>query len=130
MTALLALYLAVVAIPAAAPLEPVEVWATAYSCDAESPMFPCNTTRWGNDPLLPGIACPIAWAHQKLYIPRIGERSCDDTGKWEFLTVDGYTRPHVDLRLATYDEAIRFGIREIVVYRWELPRWGQERKGV
>jgi len=39
-----------------------------------------------------------------------------------------YGLPHLDIRVGSYDEAIAFGIREMVVYRVVLPRWGQERK--
>lgn len=129
-----ALLLALLALPpsiaAAVPLEPVRVWSTAYSCDAESPMYPCNTTRWGNDPLSEGVACPVLWAHQKLYIASFGVQSCDDSGKWDFLTVDGYTRPHIDIRMGSHGDAVAWGIRDIVVYRVIVPRKGQERKGV
>jgi len=50
--------------------------------------------------------------------------ACDDSGRYDSL----YGLPHLDIRVGSYDEAIAFGIREMVVYRVVLPRWGQERK--
>lgn len=128
MTALLALYLAVVAIPAAVPLEPIRTTGTAYTCQDHpaNAMFPCQTTRWGADPTTEGMACPPEWARMALFVPTRGLLTCDDTPRHSTL----YGLPHVDIRVATHGEAVTWGIREIVVYRWELPRWGQERKGI
>lgn len=124
MTAFFALFLAVVSIPAAAPLEPVAVIATAYSCDAPSPMYPCGTTRWGNDPLTDGMACPPEWASIAFIVPTQGLLSCDDTPRHSTL----YGLPHVDIRMVSHGEAVAWGIREIVIYRIVPPVRGQERK--
>ena len=126
MTVLLALIMAVSSLPAAVMGEPVTVIATSYSC-ADHPdnrMFPCQQTRWGYDPLQPGAACPTTWAHTAIYVPKRGVMTCDDSGAYDAL----YGLPHLDIRVGSYDEAIAFGIREMVVYRVVLPRWGQERK--
>jgi len=128
MTALLLALLSLPAtITAAVPLEPVPVWATAYTCQDHpaNNMFPCGTTRWGADPATDGMACPSDWARMALFVPTRGILTCDDSGRYDSL----YGLPHIDLRVPTYDEAIAFGIREIVVYRI-VPMRGQERKGV
>ena len=129
-----ALLLALLSLPpsiaAAVPLEPIRTISTAYSCDAGSPMYPCNTTRWGSDPLLPGVAAPPEWAGQSLYVPQHGVLTVDDTGKYDELVLDGVARPHVDIRVDSHGEAVAWGIRKIVVYRWIVPVRGQERKGV
>ena len=102
-------------------LTPVEVVATAYSCEnhPDNRMHPCNTTRWGNDPHLPGIAAPPEWRAATLYVPRYGVLVVDDTGRYHTLNIDGTERVHVDIRMSTYDAAIRYGIRRVVVYRVE-----------
>ena len=117
MTILLALIMAVSSLPAAVMGEPVTVIATSYSCDnhPDNRMFPCGQTRWGYDPLQPGAACPTTWAHRTLYIERIGIRRCDDTGRHDYLTVGGYTRPHIDARMG-FDEAVQWGIQTTSVW--------------
>ena len=107
-------------------LTPVIVTATAYTCEnhPDNRMYPCNTTRWGYDPLQPGAACPTTWAHTAIYVPKRGVMTCDDSGAYDTL----YGLPHVDIRMGSHEEAVQWGIREIVVYHVVLPRWGQERK--
>jgi hypothetical protein len=125
-----ALLLALLALPptiaAAVPLEPVPVLATSYTCQDHpaNNMFPCNTTRWGVDPAMDGMACPSDWARMGLFVPTQGLLTCDDSSRHDTL----YGLPHVDLRVVTYDEAVTWGIKEIVVYRWIVPVRGQERK--
>ena len=96
-------------------LTPVTVTATAYSCEnhPNNRMYPCNTTRWGYDPLQPGAACPPQWAHTAIYVPKRGVMTCDDSGRYDSL----YGLPHVDIRVTSHDEAVQWGIREIVIYR-------------
>jgi len=69
---------------------------------------------------------PVLWARMGLFVPGRGLLACDDSGRYDSL----YGLPHLDIRVATYDAAVRFGIRTIVVYRWIVPLRGQERKGV
>jgi len=127
MTALLLALLALPAtITAAVPLEPVYTTATAYPGQDHpaNSMFPCGTTRWGADPATQGMACPPEWARMALFVPTRGILTCDDTPRHS--TLQGL--PHIDIRVSSYDEAIVWGIREIVVYRWIVPMRGQERK--
>lgn len=130
MTALFALYLAVVAIPAAAPeppLPPVYAYTSAYSCDAHqnNRMYPCGAFRDGSTPHdgLHGIvaACPLERLGQRVWVAGVGVVKCVDTPRngW----VNGMA--HIDLFLP-YGEAVRWGIREVEI-EW-MPRWGQERK--
>lgn len=104
----------------------ITVIATAYSCDDhhDNPMFPCNTTRWGYDPLQPGAACPPDWAHRAIYVPSWGILTCDDTPLHSTL----YGLPHVDIRARSHEEAVQWGIREVPI-QWIVPIVGQERKG-
>lgn len=127
MTALFAFLLTVASIPAAV-LEPIPTTATAYTCQDHpaNRMFPCGTTRWGADPTTEGMACPPEWARMALFVPGRGVLTCDDTPRHSTL----YGLPHIDIRARSYDEAIAWGIKEIVIYRWILPARGQERKGV
>lgn len=114
-----------------APLDPppppssITVIATAYSCadHPDNPMFPCNTTRWGYDPLQPGAACPPDWAHRAISVPTRGILTCDDTPLHSTL----YGLPHVDIRVGSHEEAVQWGIREIEI-EWIVPM-GQEGKG-
>jgi hypothetical protein len=127
MTALLALLLSLpVSVAAAVPLEPIYTTATSYTCQdhPSNRMFPCGTTRWGADPLTDGMACPVLWARVGLFVPGRGVLTCDDSGRYDSL----YGLPHLDIRVGSYDEAIVFGIREVVVYRWIVPVRGRERK--
>ena len=127
MTALLALLLSLpVSVAAAVPLEPIRTTGTAYTCQDHpaNRMHPCGTTRWGADPLTDGMACPPQMARMGLFVPGRGVLTCDDSGRYDSL----YGLPHLDIRVGSYDEAVAFGIREIVVYRVIVPRWGQERK--
>lgn len=125
MTALFALFLAVASIPAAVPLEPVAVIATAYSCDAPSPMYPCGTTRWGNDPLTDGMACPPEWARMAFIVPTQGLLTCDDSGRYDKLTTGGVELLHIDIRMGSHEEAIEWGIRKIVIYKIRPQEKGQ-----
>lgn len=128
MTAFLAALALAHTLAAAVPLEPVEVIATSYTCQdhPSNAMFPCNTTRWGADPLTEGMACPVLWARMGFFVPGRGVLTCDDSGRYDSL----YGLPHLDIRVGSYDEAVAFGIRRMVIYRWIAPLSGQERKGI
>lgn len=131
MTALLALYLTVVAIPAAAPdppQPPVYAYTSAYSCDShpDNRMYPCDAFRDGSTPHsdLHGLvaACPLDRLGQRVRVAGVGVVKCVDTPRngW----VDGMV--HIDVFMG-YGEAVGWGIREVEI-EWIVPRWGQERK--
>lgn len=100
-------------VPVAPPLETIRVTATAYTCDAHprNPMHPCGPLRWGGEVEAPGMACPAAWRDRRFYVPRFGVLRCDDTPRDE--TLHGY--PHVDLRVSTYERAMWWGVRPLVI---------------
>lgn len=99
-------------------LTPVEVVATAYTCEPiqQNPMNPCGPLRYGGDVHSHGMACPAQWAYKAFFVPTRGLLTCDDTGRYERLQ----GLPHVDIRMSTYDAAIRYGVRRVVVYRVEV----------
>ena len=105
-------------------LTPVEVVATSYTCEPvqQNPMNPCGPLRYGGDVHSRGMACPTQWAYKAFFVPTRGLLACDDTGRYERLQ----GLPHVDIRMNTYDAAIAYGIRRVVVYKISLI--GQERK--
>jgi hypothetical protein len=92
--------------------ESVRAYVSAYTCQqvAANPMFPCNTTRWGNDPFTHGAACPESWAWKSVQVGGVWY-VCDDTPRHSY--VNGL--PHIDLRLSTYAAAVRWGIQTIEI---------------
>ena len=99
-------------------LTPVEVVATSYTCEPiqQNPMHPCGPLRYGGDVHSHGMACPPEWAGTAFFVP--GQENvlvCDDTPR--HASLNGLA--HIDLRLPTYDAAIRYGVRRVVVYRVE-----------
>lgn len=97
--------------------EPQAVTLTAYTCETHpsNPMnVPgmCLATAYGNDPLTIGVACPPAWRGRTLLIEgfaQYGAVDCDDTGKYD----EWRGLPHLDLRVATVDEANQIGIQTV-----------------
>ncbi|MBA3532666.1 MAG: hypothetical protein H0T73_12145 [Ardenticatenales bacterium] len=91
-----------------------EVHATAYTCEAHprNPMHPCGPLRWGGNVYSAGMACPVTWRNKVLEVPGYGVLRCDDTPR------DGWIggRAHIDIRVSTYAEARRFGVRRMVIY--------------
>lgn len=118
---------------ATAPAVTTTALVTAYTCEAHpaNPMHPCGVPRWGEaaDAWKPGLACPVAWRGQWVRVPGHGTLQCDDTPRDDY--IGGL--PHLDLRLATYDAAMRWGVRvvEVEVERIVPPRppkhWTHER---
>lgn len=106
-------------------LIPVQVTATAYTCQPvqQNPMNPCGPLRYGGDVHSHGMACPPTMARMRFFVP--GQENvlvCDDTPR--HASLNGLA--HIDLRLPTYDAAITYGIRRVVIYR--ISPVGQERK--
>lgn len=100
------------------------VTATKYSCEyhVENKMATtegfCEITRWGADPSTRGVACPVDWRDWWLWVPGQGVLKCDDTSSASIGgdgTLGGF--PHVDVRVATYAEAARYGVQTIRVRR-------------
>lgn len=132
MTALLALFLTVASIPAAAPEPPpppVYAYTSAYSCDAHqnNRMYPCGAFRDGSTPSSDlhwlVAACPLERLGQRVRVAGVGVVECRDTPQNG--VVNGLD--HIDLFLP-YGEAVGWGI-QVMEIEW-MPRWGQERKGI
>lgn len=106
---------ALVAMPQASSSagEAYTVMATAYTCDPHpSNPFRCGVLRWGGDLNAPGMACPVTWKNRYMEVPGYGVRRCDDTGAYDYLR----GLPHIDIRVATYEEARAFGVRRMTIY--------------
>lgn len=94
--------------------EGILVTATAYTCDnhPNNPMYPCGPLRWGGDKWGPGMACPVSWKNQYYVVPGFGTLRCDDTGAYDYY----YGRPHIDIRVSTYEYAYAFGVQRMTIY--------------
>jgi hypothetical protein len=92
--------------------EAQDAFVSAYTCQSvpANPMVPCGTTRWGNSPFTHGAACPESWAWRQVFAAGRWW-TCDDTPRHDF--INGL--PHIDLRMATYAEAIRWGVQTIEI---------------
>lgn len=92
----------------------IQVIVTAYTCDNDprNPMHPCGPLRWGGDIYAENMACPRSWRGRVMEVPGFGTRTCDDTPR------DGYLQglPHVDLRVSSYEQARRIGVRRMTIY--------------
>lgn len=104
---------AVVAPPASTQTQTILVIATNYTCENHplNPMYPCGPLRWGGDIWSAGMACPVQWKDRWFRVPGYGTLRCDDTGAYDYW--DGL--PHIDIRVATYDGAMRFGVQRMEI---------------
>ncbi|HEX8681657.1 MAG TPA: hypothetical protein VF707_05035 [Ardenticatenaceae bacterium] len=91
----------------------IRVSATNYTCDRhpDNP-FRCGVLRWGGDVNAPGMACPVAWKNRVFDVPGYGRLRCDDTGAYDYWN----GLPHIDIRVRTWAEAERFGVRAMTIY--------------
>ena len=127
---LLALVGAMCPVPARASVESqpaaIQVYATAYTCEAhpDNPMHPCGIPRWGGDAMdgATAMACPVAWRGKSYQVDTFGVRLCDDTPRDDY--INGL--PHIDIRVATYDLAMWWGVRVIEVIPVEASLWTWE----
>lgn len=109
-SAIVTLYLALSGLAEATP---IRVTLTGYTCEAhpQNAMYPCNVTRWGATPTSAGLACPPEWRGRELFFGGQWLR-CDDTPYHSII----YGLPHVDARVATYQEAMQIGVQEATLY--------------
>jgi hypothetical protein len=67
------------------------------------------------------MACPVAWRNRYMEVPGYGILRCDDTGRYDHWN----GLPHIDIRVSSYAQAARYGVRRITIYSASAPARGQ-----
>lgn len=75
-----------------------------------------HAARWTGQPPVVGIsaACPESWKMQWIHVQGYGLRRCDDTPRHGWYDE---STPHVDIYMATREEALNHGVRQLTVWK-------------
>jgi 3D (Asp-Asp-Asp) domain-containing protein len=91
-----------------------DVTVTAYSPANVDPRWQ-GQARWTGQPPVVGVsaACPESWRMEWIYVQNYGWRRCEDTPRTGWYD----DKPHIDLYLASHQEALNHGIQQLTVWK-------------